>query len=227
MIDTLNSILKNDLSALLLKPEAWDSLVINRRKPYTYRVFTTLPNGLRLCLHKFEVCDTHEAFAHPHPWPAAFMILSGQYKLKLGRSLDRKDSNPVDVATMIMSQYSSYEMLDPLTWHSVIPLTTTYTVMINGTPWSQEFAHQDVRTTKGKDLQKMSEDELKKHLNMFREFLQNFTSVSQADIPVVTKTETSFSENMKEILDQSNIREHLKSSSSREVAVDDEFLNLF
>ena len=44
------------LPQLISKREVWDSLIVNRRKPYTYRVFTTLPNGLRLCLHKFDPC---------------------------------------------------------------------------------------------------------------------------------------------------------------------------
>ena len=37
------------LPDILLRREAWDSLIVNRRKPFTYRVFTTLPGGLRLC----------------------------------------------------------------------------------------------------------------------------------------------------------------------------------
>ena len=76
----------NMLPDILRDRAAWDSLIVNRRKPYTYRVFTTLPTGLRLCLHKFDPCHTHEAFTHPHPWPGAFIILEGKYKMMSGYS---------------------------------------------------------------------------------------------------------------------------------------------
>ncbi len=46
-----------------------DSLIVNRRKPITYRVFRYLNDGLRVSLHKFDPCARHEAYPHPHPWP--------------------------------------------------------------------------------------------------------------------------------------------------------------
>ena len=175
MLELFNSFLENDLLKLINQPERWDSLLINRRKPHTFRVFTQLEDGYRVCLHKFNVCDTYEAFMHPHPWPAAFMILSGKYKMKIGYSTEgREDKQPVDVSTMIMSKYSSYEITNPLTWHSVIPLETTYTVMINSSPWDIDYAHSDVKTTKGKDLEKMSESEVKRHMCLFGDLLTDY-----------------------------------------------------
>jgi hypothetical protein len=155
------------LPSILKDKNAWDSLLINRRKPFTYRVFTTLPNGLRLSLHKFDPCHTHEAFAHPHPWPGAFIILQGQYKMMVGYSRDREDSNYKQVLNLVLNKHSSYEIIDPLTWHAVVPLETTYTVMVNAAPWDAEVAHKDVRTTRGKDLDKMPENELQEHLDIF------------------------------------------------------------
>jgi len=169
MLDKLHEILQN-LPNLLSKTEKWESLVINRRKPYTYRVFTQLENGLRICLHKFESCDIHEAFSHPHPWPGAFIILKGSYLMKIGYSLDRT-SPMLDVMSTKLNKWCEYEMTTPLSWHSVIPLETTYTVMVNGTPWDPDIAHSNVRTTKGKDLEKMPEKELKEHLNMFKDLV--------------------------------------------------------
>lgn len=174
--------LSNLFDALTILPKllddrsAWDSLIVNRRKPYTYRVFTTLPNGLRLCLHKFDPCHTHEAFEHPHPWPGAFIVLDGRYKMKLAYSRNgREDVSPDEVATFILDKHSSYEIVNPLTWHSVIPLEPTYTVMINGAPWDTEtIAHKSVRTTKGKDLDKMPELELLQHLNVFKIFVNEW-----------------------------------------------------
>lgn len=157
---------------LATKREVWDSLIVNRRKPFTYRVFTTLPNGLRLCLHKFDPCHTHEAFAHPHPWPGAFTILSGSYQMNIGYSHNRNDKPEVfgcpSVVNLELSRYSCYEIINPKTWHSVVPLETTYTVMINDAPWAPDVAHAEVRTTKGKDLDQMPEDDLLEHLTKFR-----------------------------------------------------------
>lgn len=94
------------------------------------------------------------------------MILKGSYRMRLGRSPDR-ESPPMPVADLILTAGSAYEITDPLTWHSVTPLETTYTIMLNGPTWTPEVAHKDVRTTKGKDLDKMPEDELLAHLKIF------------------------------------------------------------
>lgn len=160
------------LPSLIVKPEVWDSLIVNRRKPNTYRVFTKI-GDYRVCLHKFNTCDIHEAFRHPHPWPAAFMILSGKYKMWLGQSIDQK-TQPFDVSEQIMTKYSSYEIVNPLTWHSIIPLEETYTVMINGIPWEEEIAHNAVASVTGTDLEKMNPDELKTQLKLFGSLIENW-----------------------------------------------------
>jgi hypothetical protein len=149
----------------LVKDESrWTSLVINRRKPYTYRAFTQL-GDVRVCLHRFEGCDPHESFYHPHPWPGAFAILQGSYAMNLGYSVDR-ESKPNDVARIILPEGARYEITNPMTWHTVEPLTdVVYTVMVNGPAW--KIAHSEVRTTKGKDLQSMTPKQLKEHLAAF------------------------------------------------------------
>lgn len=172
MLDKLNEALKT-LPELLENIENWDSLIINRRKPHTYRVFTQLPNNLRLCLHKFNECDQHEAFLHPHPWPGAFMVMSGRYKMEVGHSISRTDM-PDMVMQVVLPKWSQYEITNPMTWHSVTPLTTTYTIMVNGEPWDGNTAHRDVRTTKGKDLERMPTEELAEHLALFKHFLQEY-----------------------------------------------------
>ena len=90
--------------------------------------------------------------------------------MKVGKSKDLK-SDPEDVASFYMGPLSGYEITSPLTWHSVIPLATTYTVMINGPAWSPEVAHSKVRTTKGKDLGKLSLEELGEHLQIFKRLI--------------------------------------------------------
>lgn len=148
----------------------WDSLIVNRRKPFTYRVFRKW-HDLRVCLHKFDVCHTHESFPHPHPWPGAFAILEGSYKMDLFISRDREDTYPAHVSRVLLNEGSSYEIVDPMVWHTVTPLQSTYTVMINGEPWPEDVAHVSVRTTKGKDLDKMPYHELVQHLQKFKGLL--------------------------------------------------------
>lgn len=150
----------------------WDSLLINRRKPYTYRMFTSLPVG-RLCLHKFDPCGDNEAFYHPHPWPGAFVILKGAYKMTVGLSPDRT-SKPETVMESILHAGSFYQIDNPMTWHKIQPLTTTYTMMLNGMPWDADYAHTEVRTTKGKDLGALDDTTKLKHLRHFRDMVYRF-----------------------------------------------------
>ena len=167
MLKTLDEILVKLPS--MLDEDRWDSLIVNRRKPATYRVFTQ-ENNIRICLHKFDTCNLDESFEHPHPWPGAFCILEGSYEMKIGKSLTRY-SPPDEVATFVLNKGSKYSITSPLTWHSVTPLEITYTVMVNGEPFTPEVAHTKVRTTKGKDLDKMPPEELKAHLEKFKELL--------------------------------------------------------
>lgn len=158
--------------------DVWDSLIINRRKPYTYRLFRQFgPHGQRrVCLHKFDPCSESDAFPHPHPWPGAFMILDGEYKQSIGISEDLK-THPKVFYHEILRPYSTYEIADPHIWHIVQPLKTTYTVMINDAPWDKEEAHTEVRTTKGKDLKTMSSWDVGIHLKVFDRLLSDFLSM--------------------------------------------------
>jgi hypothetical protein len=166
MLDQLLAVLPS-IPTLLDTPLIWDSLIVNRRKPFTYRVFTKI-GDTRVCLHKFNACDRHEAFKHPHPWPGAFMVLEGAYRMWIGSSPDRT-SPPVDVAEFQMTKFSAYEITDPRTWHSVVPLCDTYTIMVNGPAWDKDtVAHVKTVTTAGKDLDKMPPDDLKEHLEKFK-----------------------------------------------------------
>lgn len=162
------------VSELVTDPARWDSLVVNRRKPHTYRVFTTLDSGLRVCLHRFNPCDTHEAFVHPHPWPGAFLILDGRYDMQLSRSGDRRDVSPTVVTNLVMAAGSAYEITDPLVWHAVVPQMVTHTIMVNGPAWPADVAHESVRRTAGKDLEKLPADELLAHLGTFRGLLERY-----------------------------------------------------
>jgi hypothetical protein len=172
MIDKLTELLPQISEWLVADLESgdfsrWDSLIINKRKPHTYRVFTMV-GDLRVCLHRFEPCGPLECFKHPHPWPAAFLVLDGNYRHWIGHS-PTMDGEPLKVYEEILAPGTMYEITERQTWHSVQPLNMTYTIMVNGPPWEEQ--HSQTRTTKGKDLDKMDEEELKAHLDKISRLL--------------------------------------------------------
>lgn len=169
MLSALDAVLRS-LPALLNAPAGWDSLIVNRRKPTTYRVFRHLGDGVRVSLHKFDPCDRREAYPHPHPWPGAFALLEGSYRMWVGFTPDLASREPVTVTETVLTAGSRYEITEPRTWHSVTPLEECWTVMVNGAPW-KTLAHAAAPTTTGKDLDKMPPDELAAHLEKFRELL--------------------------------------------------------
>lgn len=169
MLDLLNEQIRH-LPNLLDDIEGWDSLIINRRKPVTWRAFRMIGEN-RLCLHKFEQFDgtTEEAFPHTHPWPGAFRIISGGYRMQVGKVESINDVHGQMLATFDMWEGSSYEMTNPLVMHRVTPITSeVYTIMINGPAWPEGVVHSGVKTTKGKDLQAMSRGQLRDHLHYFK-----------------------------------------------------------
>lgn len=169
MIGHMQGVVYEDLKDHLLNdPKKWETLVINRRKPYTDRAWTMFA-GLRICLHRFEECSMQEAFFHPHPWPGAFMVLEGTYRMKVGYAKDLH-SEPEKSMTLVLPKGSVYAMTDPLIWHSVQPLETCYSIMVNSDPWGS-LQHDRASTTKGEDLGRMTDEQLTEHLNKFKELL--------------------------------------------------------
>lgn len=185
MLDKLNTILYL-LPSMVLDVDRWSSLIVNRRKPHTYRVWT-MEGDLRICLHRFELCEPEEAFAHPHPWPAAFKVLEGHYRQKLWMSSSRTaDKARRPAVDMIAGPGYEYSIENPLTWHNVQPIVlpdhvphkavgiyppSAFSVMVNGKPWPKEGAHEQAPTTAGKDLDRMTQGELENHLGVFGELL--------------------------------------------------------
>jgi hypothetical protein len=173
MLNELFKLLSGKLPLMLEDQSLWQSLIVNRRYPHTYRVFHNLPDGNRICLHRFDPFSAGESFYHPHPWPGAFVVLGGKYHMKVGMAPDRT-SPPREVLEEVLTTGAAYSITDPLTFHSVTPLDTTYTVMLNGPVCPADVAHVETRTTKGKDLDKMSDEELQRHLRVFRELLSDY-----------------------------------------------------
>ncbi len=92
----------------------------------------------------------------------------------MGRSQNRQDKNPATVAHTIMTKGSCYEIVDPLVWHAVVPMKTTWTIMLNQPAWALDVAHESILTTAGKDLDKMPEDDLVDHLYNFKELVGDY-----------------------------------------------------
>lgn len=174
MIDKLQDLLPQVLDSLTNGDDEWDSLVINRRKPHTYRMFKHF-DGLRVCCHVFDQCDEEDAFAHPHPWPGAFLILSGEYIHTVGFSPDLQ-SQPTFLYREIVRPFMMYEIVHKQTWHKVQPTVRTHTIMVNGEPWD---GHNETRTTKGKDLDRLSYGAMDALKIEFAALLSQYLEVSQ------------------------------------------------
>ena len=137
MLKSLNEAILQ-LPSLLRKPEIWKSLLIDYDHPVVERVYTGLPNGNRLSLHVIHPCDENQVFFHPHPWPSAVYIASGNYKMKVGYGSGLK--TPTISHTLVLAQGSSYEMTDPNSWHSVQPEDSeSCSVMLSGPEWNREM----------------------------------------------------------------------------------------
>ncbi|MGK7943504.1 MAG: hypothetical protein AB4058_03455 [Microcystaceae cyanobacterium] len=147
----------------------WESIVINKRKPYTYRAFM-MYKETRICLHRFEACEAHESFAHPHPWPSSMLILEGDYDMDLFFTSDLKSSELLPVINVSLSSGSIYHIKEQKTWHKVIPRTICYSLMINGSRWS--YPHRYAPTTKGKGLKPMAETVLQDHLSKCQQLIK-------------------------------------------------------
>lgn len=134
MLSVLNEVEKNILN-LLDSSDIWKTLDITYSAPRVERLSTQY-NEYRISLHCIHPCSREEVLFHPHPWPSAMRILFGQYEMAIGYS--ESQTEPPAIATIILSEGSSYEMAHPHGWHYVMPLNKpAYTLMISGPPWNR------------------------------------------------------------------------------------------
>jgi len=131
LIETLDGICHRELPGLLADPATpWKSLNVTYEDPHVERVWIQL-GEYRLMLHRIHPCD--RPLKHPHPWPSAIRVLSGQYMMGVGRF---GQNGEAEVATLILTAGSRYEMNHPHGWHYVKPLgTPSLSVMLTGKPW--------------------------------------------------------------------------------------------
>lgn len=139
MLDKLYYI-QSILPELLLESD-WNTLDINYEKPHVQRVWRQV-DDLRVSLHRIFPCKINECFFHPHPWPSAMKIESGRYEMALGYGTDLNAK--LNIATIILSPGSYYEMTDIDSWHSVRPLGgPVMSLMVTGKPWGRQMPKSD------------------------------------------------------------------------------------
>lgn len=168
MINELKRIIKEELPSMILDRSRWHGVFTKIRKPTFARLYTILPNKYRLSLHSFTDPDLSggDSAFHIHAWPMAATIISGKYFMEVGRTKNSDDTKPTKVFSIELGAGSFYEMMDTLTWHKVIPITTTaYSIMLNGLHWNPmpEFL------SKGKEyLSIMTDNEKNKYFEYFQ-----------------------------------------------------------
>ncbi len=128
--------LKREISKLIGNPETvWHTLEVLYEPPRVERVWTQIGEN-RLFLHRIHPCD--QGYYHPHPWPSAVMILSGEQIMTVGSGEPEGPPPPV-TTTLHLTAGSSYEMLDPRGWHAVMPQRgPSLSLMLTGRPWSTD-----------------------------------------------------------------------------------------
>ncbi|MDB5258936.1 MAG: hypothetical protein JWO73_144 [Candidatus Taylorbacteria bacterium] len=135
MLEVLFQIEKR-LPELMADRQAWQSVFVDYHAPFVERLWRQVGEH-RIFLHRIHPCERSEALFHPHPWPSAMRIVRGTYEMAVGYG---KGMEPPPIAsTLVMSEGSAYEMVDPDGWHYVRPLGgATLSFMITGVPWKRE-----------------------------------------------------------------------------------------
>jgi hypothetical protein len=125
---------ERDLKKLLEDESAWQSLDVNYEPPRVQRLWVPYQGDYRLYLHRIHPCG--RPLFHPHPWPSAIRVVSGEYEMGLGYGPG--DKPPPMAATLILTAGCRYEMLDPDGWHYVKPIDEpSLSIMITGKPWKR------------------------------------------------------------------------------------------
>lgn len=118
---------------------AWKSLDINYHPPRVERLWTQI-DTMRLMVHRIHPTvgtpSDEESLFHPHPWPSAVYIVTGQYEMEVGYG---ETAQPPPVAAKVaMVAGACYEMTDKNGWHSVSPRGfPSISIMLTDTPWKE------------------------------------------------------------------------------------------
>jgi hypothetical protein len=124
---------------------AWNSLNVNYHPPLVERLWAQF-DTMRLMIHRIHpttisidqflegVQPNSEALFHPHPWPSAVFIVSGEYEMGVGYG--STSEVPPLAAKVLLRAGSAYEMTDKDGWHYVAPRKKpSISVMLIDSPW--------------------------------------------------------------------------------------------
>lgn len=132
MLDRLHSLLSGPLQEMLSDSAfPWRTVDVTYEDPHVERVWTQWGEE-RVSLHRIHPCS--EPLFHPHPWPSAMKVFSGQYEMGVGRS--KSGGVPGELLRIVLTPGSQYEMADVYAWHWVQPIDLpVMSVMVTGRPW--------------------------------------------------------------------------------------------
>lgn len=165
MLDLLTAA-ENILPSLLHQKNLWQGLYVDYHHPYVERLWTQWGEN-RISLHKIYPCERAAALFHPHPWPQAAKILRGGYEMGIGYSQAHKNEPPL-ATRLFINEGSSYEMIDPNSWHYVRPIDEpSFSLMVTGKPWqSNETIGEKL------NLRSLASEEKEGLFSVFKEFYQ-------------------------------------------------------
>src|SRR5262245_54548018 len=140
MLEVLERV-ERALPELLADSDGWTGLYIDYHPPTVERLWRQW-GEYRISLHRIHPCAASEALFHPHPWPSAMRVLSGEYEMAVGYG--EGDEPPPVAARLIATGELSYEMTDPDAWHHVRPIGgPSWSLMVTGRPWSRPAPRSD------------------------------------------------------------------------------------
>src|SRR3990167_1167848 len=68
---------------VLLKQDDWNTLYIDYELPIVERAWRQHGEH-RIFLHRIHPCEREQSLWHPHPWPSAVKVISGEYEMGVG-----------------------------------------------------------------------------------------------------------------------------------------------
>ena len=155
----------------LLENKEWDSLLIDKRDPITYRLFI-VHEGHRYCLHHMRSGKTK---SHPHKYNARVKILAGRYEHTIfveekSAHLDESDRLR-EVYRETLHKDSSYCIEHPEIFHSVEikPFAYCYSLMIND--YDFKNPNPSCISTAGNNLGPIPEEKKQELIKEFKSFL--------------------------------------------------------
>lgn len=168
--ELLTLIYSDEFSELVKDKDGWKSMYIDYHKPFVERLYRDLDDGNRVYIHRIHGCSLGESLLHPHPWPAAFHIVSGEYLTGLvdEEAISDRDELPKNLTWVGLTRGSIYEMSRKSMWHCVAPSpgTSCITIMLTGEPWDR-----DIPFKPEKEFRELTAEEKDK---LFSEFAVNF-----------------------------------------------------